>query len=368
MQTRRSRSSTKIGEQPRYEIVIGVLPIRASVQPYNESPGHRWAKLEDYLYTGSEVAKSNLDPSPTNPSFGTAGPSRTGGDTNAGIRTRTGQDHQDYNQPRPDTVPTIRSVNTELPERPSQWLMPLQKDAGLGILEDAAMARHINRLVEDMKDSCPGDELRGYWHLLDDYYSRCAETGRSTLEYDGDDDDDDDDGTGGSYIGMDNWNLFSIVQYRTTVSDFATHNIVDALRLPRPNGQDCLHWDRDAWEDRMVADPRNKAANGAQLDARMHRVWSYLSKRSFFEMLTPAIDQGTHVIRFHRYVIAAIFEAHLGSESAENAVMDQVIDILNRHQSYYASVARSSREVLMSARRYHSIRQTLKRKPRHSEC
>ncbi|KIH95329.1 hypothetical protein SPBR_03957 [Sporothrix brasiliensis 5110] len=300
----------------------------------------RWAKLEDYPYTGSEEAKANLDPSPSNPSFGAAGPSRTGGGTTAGAQTRTGQHHQGYNQPRPDTVPTIRSVNTELPVRPSQWLLPLQKNAGLGSIEDAAMARHINRLVDDMKNSCPGDQLRGYWHLLDGFYSRCAASGRSTLEYDSDDDDDDndDDGIEGSSMGMANWNLFSIVQYRTTASDFATHSIVDALQLPRPNGQDCLHWDRNAWVNRMVADPRNRAANGAQLDVRMGRV----------------------------YVIAAIFEAHLGSEAAENAIMDQVIEILNRHQSYYTSVARSSREVLVSARRYHSIRQTLKRKFRHS--
>lgn len=288
----------------------------------------RWSQLETYPYTGSEKAKMDLDPSPNNPSFETAGP------------VRTGQGHQEH-------LPTIRSVNSTAPiqqSRTSQVAPREINDPVLGPILSNLRTRRIQQLVAEMKQTCPGDENLGYSHLLTSFMNECARTGQVTITRDADDDD--------PYTKEDDWNLCAIVQYRLTLARLAVYYIVDVLGLPRPNGETCLEWHKYDWERRMVQDTRRNLHSVLHLQMAQGRLWDYMRKYRFRQKLEPTSEQGPSFSRFYEYVIAAVFEARLENTDAEIAVMDQVLAIIAKHENHYERIARADPEVQKTRRRY----------------
>ncbi|KIH95328.1 hypothetical protein SPBR_03954 [Sporothrix brasiliensis 5110] len=301
----------------------------------------RWARLETYPYTGSEQSKSNLDPSPNNPEFAKIGPSQAG--------------HQalDWYQ---EKEPTIRSINAALPIQRSR--SHSQDGAGLGPLHGSALKERIKNIVQLMKQQCPGEENGGYNHMLYYFMDRCAMTGQNTLPPDPD--------SGGVGSEDDHWDLQAIVHYRLTVAELAVYGIVDALRLPRPNGETCLQWHRFEWEQAMIQDPRNTVSNVWELEKVQRRLWDYMvARHDFKKTVEPTPEQGPKLTRFHSYIIAAIFEAHLDNEAAENEIMDKVAAILSGHEEYFKHIAQNDKHVQKVWKEFTAL-ETAKPKKRRS--
>ncbi|CAK7204352.1 hypothetical protein SEUCBS139899_007107 [Sporothrix eucalyptigena] len=299
--------------------------------PWNQSTAtplayfeQRWSQLQTYPYRGSEEAKRNLDPSPSNPSFSQEG--------SCDVRHGSAAEHV---SPQSPTASGSTDITT------SQIGSDELHDPFLGPLLSSLYHRRIQEMVTLWRMTCPGDENAGYWHILNAFMSRCAKTDQ-VIDVITEDDIQNSDSEREDIDA--HFNLADIIEYRLNMAQLAEHILYD-LGLPRPGNKSCLSWNPHEWEDDIVADTSYGFADVFVLRRQKNRLWMRMHDRGFSSRLLPTPQQGPIFARFNRYLLAAVIEARLTSEAEEERILSAMLEHIDRAQKFYEDKARANPDV-----------------------
>ncbi|CAK7226406.1 hypothetical protein SCUCBS95973_006189 [Sporothrix curviconia] len=214
-------------------------------------------------------------------------------------------------------------------------------DPFLGPLLSSLYHRRIEEMVALWRMTCPGDENAGYWHIVNAFMSRCAETGQ-VIDVVTEDDIQNSDSDSEDIDAR--FNLADIIEYRLNIAQLAEH-ILYSLGLPRPGNTSCLSWNPYKWSDGIVADASYGFSDAFALQHHKDRLWMRMHNLGFSSRLLPTPQQGPIFSRFNRYLLAAVIEARPTSEAEEERIFHAMLNHIDKAQEFYKAKAQANPDV-----------------------